>query len=139
MTNAQQNPARPAEAPYDALLEKMRVDKKSRGSVLRFVVLDGLARPTVLSGPSDADLRGAHEVLAGGAVDLVGAAPLIGRTAVVDTARGIAALGVTAADRGADMTSLRAPDFTVGDMRGEPVSLSDFRGKKVVLFAWSSW
>jgi peroxiredoxin len=37
------------------------------------------------------------------------------------------------------MASLRAPEFTVENLRGEPVSLADFRGKKVVLFAWSSW
>ena len=35
------------------LLATMRVDKKARGSRLRFVVLDGLARPSILDGPSD--------------------------------------------------------------------------------------
>jgi len=35
------------------LLATMRVDKKSRGSRLRFVVLDGLARPSILDGPAD--------------------------------------------------------------------------------------
>ena len=42
----------------------MRVDKKARGNTLRFVVLDGLARPAVLSGPSDELLRGAYEEIA---------------------------------------------------------------------------
>ena len=32
----------------------MRVDKKARGAVLRFVVLDGLARPGILAGPGPA-------------------------------------------------------------------------------------
>ncbi|MEN3359300.1 MAG: 3-dehydroquinate synthase, partial [Mycobacteriales bacterium] len=36
---------------WPALLDVMRVDKKARGSRLRFVVLDGLARPGVLDGP----------------------------------------------------------------------------------------
>jgi 3-dehydroquinate synthase len=36
---------------WDGLLAAMRVDKKSRGDVLRFIVLDGLARPGVLEGP----------------------------------------------------------------------------------------
>ena len=31
----------------------MRVDKKARGDLLRFVVLDGLAKPAILEGPSD--------------------------------------------------------------------------------------
>jgi 3-dehydroquinate synthase len=35
------------------LLATMRVDKKARGSRLRFVVLDGLARPSILDGPGD--------------------------------------------------------------------------------------
>ena len=33
------------------LLEAMRVDKKARGDRLRFVVLDGLARPGILEAP----------------------------------------------------------------------------------------
>ena len=32
-----------------------------------------------------------------------------------------------------------APDFTVYDMEGNAVSLSDFRGKPVVLNFWASW
>jgi 3-dehydroquinate synthase len=39
--------------PFDEILATMRVDKKARGSRLRFVVLDGLARPSILDGPSD--------------------------------------------------------------------------------------
>jgi 3-dehydroquinate synthase len=39
------------------LLAAMRVDKKARGSVLRFVVLDGIGRPGRLEGPAD-DLLG---------------------------------------------------------------------------------
>ena len=32
-----------------------------------------------------------------------------------------------------------APDFTVYDLAGNPVKLSDFRGKPVVLNFWASW
>jgi 3-dehydroquinate synthase len=39
----------------------MRVDKKARGATLRFVVLDGLARPGTLDGPGEDLLRGAYE------------------------------------------------------------------------------
>lgn len=45
---------------WDELLAVMRRDKKSRGSTLRFVVLDGLARPTRLVGPDDALLQAAY-------------------------------------------------------------------------------
>ena len=32
-----------------------------------------------------------------------------------------------------------APDFTLNDLAGNSVSLSDFRGKTVVLVFWASW
>jgi 3-dehydroquinate synthase len=43
------------------LLATMRVDKKARGSTLRFVVLDGLAKPSILDGPGDELLRAAFK------------------------------------------------------------------------------
>jgi 3-dehydroquinate synthase len=46
---------------WDALHAAMRVDKKARGSMLRFVVLDGLARPSTLDGPDEGLLRTAYE------------------------------------------------------------------------------
>ncbi|MDQ0369907.1 3-dehydroquinate synthase [Catenuloplanes indicus] len=50
---------------WPALLAAMRVDKKARGSKLRFVVLDGLAAPTILAGPADDVLAAAYrEVVA---------------------------------------------------------------------------
>jgi 3-dehydroquinate synthase len=52
-------------APFDDLLAVMRVDKKARGTTLRFVVLDGLARPAVLNGPSEDLLRAAYAELRG--------------------------------------------------------------------------
>jgi len=33
----------------------------------------------------------------------------------------------------------RAPDFTLKNLKGEEVSLSQFRGKKVILNFWASW
>ena len=54
-------------ADFDALLAAMRVDKKARGSQLRFVVLEELARPRVLAGPEEAHLRQAYELVRGGA------------------------------------------------------------------------
>ncbi|GAB2855422.1 3-dehydroquinate synthase [Nocardioides pacificus] len=56
-----------AGAGFDDLLATMKVDKKSRGSQLRFVVLDGLAQPTVLAGPDEAWLREAFVSIAGAA------------------------------------------------------------------------
>ena len=53
-------------AAFEELHDAMRMDKKSRGSQLRFVVLDDLARPRVLPGPPEEALRAAYDVMTGG-------------------------------------------------------------------------
>jgi 3-dehydroquinate synthase len=50
-------------APFEELLAAMRVDKKSRGATLRFVVLSDVGAPTILTGPSEDDLRAAFEAV----------------------------------------------------------------------------
>lgn len=45
---------------WPALLEVMKIDKKARGSLLRFVILEGLARPGRLEGPDPAVLAAAY-------------------------------------------------------------------------------
>ena len=54
-------------AAYDDLRSRMAVDKKSRGSSLRFVVLTDLARPRILADPAEEHLRAAYDVMTGGA------------------------------------------------------------------------
>jgi 3-dehydroquinate synthase len=54
-----------SKASFDDLHRAMRVDKKARGSQLRFVVLSDLAVPTVLAGPSVVDLRDAYAAIGG--------------------------------------------------------------------------
>ena len=54
-------------ADYDDLRARMAVDKKSRGSSLRFVVLTDLARPRILADPAEEHLRAAYDVMTGGA------------------------------------------------------------------------
>ncbi|MGH3332451.1 MAG: 3-dehydroquinate synthase [Nocardioidaceae bacterium] len=48
------------EGVWGQLHEAMKVDKKSRGDQLRFVVLEGLARPTILQAPDPALLTAAY-------------------------------------------------------------------------------
>lgn len=50
---------------WQRLLEAMKVDKKSRGDRLRFVVLDGLARPAVLEAPDPSLLVAAYAEVSG--------------------------------------------------------------------------
>ncbi|MCE1179597.1 MAG: 3-dehydroquinate synthase [Micrococcales bacterium] len=45
---------------WDELLTAMRRDKKTRGALLRFVVLEDIAAPTRLEGPTDEAVRAAY-------------------------------------------------------------------------------
>jgi hypothetical protein len=58
---------------------------------------------------------------------------------VVDHAEGAAALGESAGARAEALDSLEAPDFCLPDLDGKPTKLSDSRGSKVLLLAFSSW
>ncbi|GAA2593393.1 3-dehydroquinate synthase [Streptomyces axinellae] len=49
---------------WPKLLDTMKVDKKSRGDRLRFIVLEGLGRPAVLESPDPAMLLAAHAEIA---------------------------------------------------------------------------
>ena len=44
----------------DDLLELMRIDKKARGAVLRFVVLDGIGKPVMLESPDASMIEAAY-------------------------------------------------------------------------------
>jgi 3-dehydroquinate synthase len=46
---------------FDRLVAAMRLDKKTRGATLRFIVLDAIGRPGLLAGPSEELLRTAFE------------------------------------------------------------------------------
>ena len=46
---------------WPTMLEAVRLDKKTRGDVLRFVVLDGVGRPTIMEGPDPSLLAAAYE------------------------------------------------------------------------------
>ncbi|MEO7261054.1 MAG: 3-dehydroquinate synthase [Jatrophihabitantaceae bacterium] len=50
---------------FGQLLETMRIDKKARGNRLRFVLLDGLARPVTVDDPDPALLAAAYSEVSG--------------------------------------------------------------------------
>jgi 3-dehydroquinate synthase len=49
---------------WQTLLATMQRDKKARGSLLRFIVLDDIGRPTVLAGPDQSLLFAAYQEIA---------------------------------------------------------------------------
>lgn len=51
---------------FDQLLKNMRIDKKSRGDQLRFIILESVGRPAILQAPDTALLIAAHAKLGQG-------------------------------------------------------------------------
>ena len=74
-----------------------------------------------------------------GHVDLAALWRHMGKPVLHSAAGDAWVLGEGADDRGAPLAALEAPDFTLPDSTGRRHSLSDYRGKKVLLVSWASW
>jgi AhpC/TSA family len=70
--------------------------------------------------------------------NLLAFAQLVNQPVAHDEALSIWYFGLRS-DQREGLSSLQAPDFTLPDMAGKLHSLSDFRGKKVLLVTWASW
>jgi hypothetical protein len=66
-------------------------------------------------------------------------ARLVKQPTTADVKNDVWYFGPRADAQNALLTSLEAPDFTLPDLVGKMHSLSDFRGKKVLLITWASW
>ena len=66
-------------------------------------------------------------------------ARLVKQPVAGDQANGVWYFGKRADERGSYLASLEAPNFTLPDLNGKMHSLSDYRGKKVLLITWASW
>ena len=80
-----------------------------------------------------------EQFLRGDQVNLAALARQLGQTIVHDDAHALWFFGESADARRNSLASLKAPDFTLSDMSGKMHSLSDYRGKKVLLLSWASW
>ncbi len=74
-----------------------------------------------------------------GKVDVLAVAQLLDRPAVVDEASQVAAIGAPRQHRRSALHDLKAPDFALPDLDGALHALSDYRSKKKLLVAFSSW
>jgi len=66
-------------------------------------------------------------------------AKLINQPVITDQKNGVWYFGARAAEQNGGLASFAAPNFTLPDLNGKLHSLSDFRGKKVLLVTWASW
>lgn len=66
-------------------------------------------------------------------------ARLIKQPFAYDSKHGVWYFGPRSDAQNGFVSSLEAPDFTLPDANGKMRSLSEFRGKKVLLITWASW
>jgi hypothetical protein len=66
-------------------------------------------------------------------------ARLVKQPVAPDEKNGVWYFGKREDERGTYLASLEAPNFTLSDMAGRAHSLTDYRGKKVLLITWASW
>lgn len=71
--------------------------------------------------------------------NLAALARLRGQPVAHNDAHAVWFFGETASTRSNALASLQAPDFTLPDLDGRLHSLSDYRGKKILLTSWASW
>jgi hypothetical protein len=79
------------------------------------------------------------EFVAGGRFNLAAIAGLLAQPVVTDDEHHVWCIGEAAAERKRILTSLDAPDFSLPELDGRMHSLSQYRGKKVLLVSWASW
>ena len=84
-------------------------------------------------------VRDRDRLVVDGRIDLGELGRLVGLPTVIDAGARVAGFGAPAPERAAALDSLDAPGFTLPDLDGKPVSLSDFDGMKRLLLAWASW
>jgi len=87
-------------------------------------------------------VRDRTTLLVDGQVDLMAAAAALHRPVVVDTVDPVhpyVAVALPAEERRRALRELEAPEFTLPDLDGTPHSLSEWRGRKRLLQAFSSW
>ena len=81
----------------------------------------------------------ADRFVQGDSINVSGFWELMGKPAVRTVDSDVWLLGEGASLRNDALLSLEAPDFTLPDLDGNLHSLSDYRGKRVLLITWASW
>ena len=80
-----------------------------------------------------------RQLIDGGRVDVAALWRHLDKPTVHSADGTVWVLGEGAETRAAALRSLEAPDFTLPDPTGRSHTLSDYRGRKVLLVTWASW
>lgn len=115
--------------------ERVLLDPAEVKDALGWEIHDGLLCNDMMCIPVGEEAALVHD----GGVDLAGLAGALDRALAVDLDERAAFLGGSARERSQALASQHAPDFTLPDLAGRPHSLSEHRGRKVLLVAWASW
>lgn len=83
-------------------------------------------------------VRDGADLFVGEQLDLARVAAALGRPVVVDADAGVAAMALDPVAR-RQALSLDAPPFTLDDLDGVPHNLSEWHGRKKLLFAFATW
>jgi hypothetical protein len=84
-------------------------------------------------------VRDRDALFGGERLDLVAAADAVGLATVVDPDIAMVAVALDREQRRGALESLTAPDVVLHDLDGAPHALSEWRGQKRLLHAFSSW
>ena len=127
--------ARAVEIPARVAGERVSLDAAVVKDELGWEMHDGLLCSEAMCIPvaDEAALVGAD------GIDLEGFARTLDRALAVDVDERAAFLGGSARERAQALASQHAPDFTLPDLDGQPHSLGQQRGRKILLVAWASW
>ena len=84
-------------------------------------------------------VRNRDRLLVGDDLDLAAVAEALGRRVVIDTDARVVAMALPSEERRRALADHVAPPFTLPDLDGHPHSLEEWRGRKKLLIAFSSW
>jgi len=99
----------------------------------------GLRAEGLCRGDVCVPVRDRASLVIGDEINLDGFATALHRPLAAEPAAALAVIGESAATVSESSETLVAPEFTLPDVDGRPVSLSDYAGRKRLLMFWSSW
>lgn len=99
----------------------------------------GLRAEGLCRGDVCVPVRDRASLVVGDEISLDAFAAALQRPLASEPAAALAVVGVSVAAVADSLDGQHAPAFTLPDVGGRPVSLSDYAGRKRLLMFWSSW